>query len=111
MQDSTKNELSQRPDLNGGANSDTGFTHQPVVVLNPLALDGRGFRGLAAPDDVTGISDKDAHADVTQLRGQDLASGKRRVNELICWCSCLCGYTNGFDPGNSALRMRATKTT
>lgn len=109
LQGSTKNVLSQRPDLSGGANTDTGFTHQPVVVLNPLALDGRGFRGLGAPDDVTGISDKDAHADVTPLRGRNQASSKRRVNELICWCSCFVwGHKNGFDPGNSALRMRAT---
>lgn len=84
VQGSTKNVLSQRADLSGAANTDTGFTHQPVVVLNPLALDGRGFRGLGAPDDVTGISDKDAHAELASLRGQDLASGKRCVNELIC---------------------------
>lgn len=52
-----------------------GFTHQPVVVLNPLALEGRGFRDLEAPDDVTGISDKVAHTEATSLRGRDLASG------------------------------------
>lgn len=93
VQGSTKNALSRRADLSGGAKTDTGLTHQPVVVLNPLALDGRGFRGLGAPDDVTGISNQDAHAEVTSLRGQDLASGRRGVNELICRCSCSCGDT------------------
>jgi hypothetical protein len=59
----------------GPASVGPGFTHQPVVVLNPLALEGRGFRGLGAPDEVTGISDKVAHAGVTSLRGRTLASG------------------------------------
>lgn len=91
MQDFAKNVLSQTVDLSGGDNIVTGFTHQPVVVLNPLALEGRGFRGLGAPDDVIGISDTDAHAELASLRGQDLASDKRCVYELICWCLCCVG--------------------
>jgi hypothetical protein len=89
VQGSTRNAFCQRADLSGGANVDTGFTHQPVVVLNPLALEGRGFRGLGAPDDVTGISDKDAHAEVASLRGRD---SRRRVTGLIC-CARVCGDT------------------
>lgn len=41
-----------------------------------MALEGRGFRGLEAPDDVTGISDQLAHTAVTSLRGRKLASGQ-----------------------------------
>jgi len=44
---------------------------QPVVVLKPLAREGRGFRGLGTPDDVTGMSAKAAH---TSPRGRSLVS-------------------------------------
>ncbi len=70
-----------------------GFTHQPVVVLKPLALEGRGFRALGAPDDVTGISDKAVHTETTSLRGRELASEyeTRKWTDLLS--SVLCGDT------------------
>lgn len=86
---STRDALSQKGKLECWSQRRHRFTHQPVVVLNPLALEGRCFRGLGAPDDVIGISDKDAHAEATPLR--DLVSGNRRVNGLICCCSCCVG--------------------
>lgn len=56
--------------MDDAVNVRQGPTHQPVVVLNPLALEGRGFRGFGTPDDVIGITDKVAHAEVTSLRGR-----------------------------------------
>ena len=56
------------------ANMGAGLTHQPVVVLKPLALEGRGFRDLEAPDEVTGISGQIAHTETTSLRGRELGS-------------------------------------
>jgi hypothetical protein len=74
VHNSMLNVIYENADINDQSMNAAGFTYQPVVVLKPLAREGRGFRGLGTPDDVTGMSAKAAH---TSPRGRSLVSGRQ----------------------------------
>jgi hypothetical protein len=71
-----QNVVYENEDVNYRPKNTARFTHQPVVVLKPLAREGRGFRDLGAPDDVAGMSAKAAHAETGSPRGRSLFPGR-----------------------------------
>ena len=85
VHNSTQNVIYQVADVNDQSMNAAGSTYQPVVVLKPLAREGRGFRGLGAPDDVTGMSAGAAHA---SPRGRSLVPWRTlKWADLLNSCS------------------------
>jgi hypothetical protein len=60
-------------------------THQPVVVLSPLAREGRGLRALCTPGVDTGITKSVWHAEATSLRGRVFRYGVDEFADGKMW--------------------------